>query len=254
MSIAIFTLYGLLLGSFLTVVVDRVPRGASIVSPGSACGNCGLRLGARDLVPVLSWLILRGRCRKCHTNIGIEPLVLELSTAVLFGLTAWHFGLSWRAVAFCVLMAGLVALSWIDLRIRRLPREITYTTMAVGFPLLCVAAFVEHEPRRIFTALFGAGIALALMLVIYSVSRGGMGDGDVRMSPLLGLYLGYLNPGLAPVGLFFGFLVGAFVGVSVMLASRLDRKTAIPFGPFLALGTVLGVFVGQRYIDIVLGR
>ena len=167
MSIAIFTLYGLLFGSFLTVVVDRVPRGASIVRPGSACGSCGLRLVARDLVPVFSWLALRGRCRKCHTSIGTEPLVLELSTAALFGVMAHHFGLSWEAVAFCVLMAGLVALSWIDLHTKRLPREITHTIAALGFPLLCVAALVAHEPRRIFTALLGAGIALAVMALTH---------------------------------------------------------------------------------------
>jgi leader peptidase (prepilin peptidase)/N-methyltransferase len=254
MTTAIFALYGLLIGSFLTVVVDRVPRGVSIVQPGSACGNCGLRLGPRDLVPVFSWLFLRGRCRKCHTSIGIEPLVLELSTSFLFGLTAWHFGLSWRSPAYCVLMAGLVALSWIDLRTRRLPREIIYWTAGLGLPLLCVAALVEHEPKRIWMLVLGAGIALAIMAIIYLVSRGGMGDGDVRLSPLLGAYLGFLNPGLAPVGLFFGFLIGAFVGVAVLVSTHGDRKTAIPFGPFLALGTVVAIFIGQRYIDFILGR
>jgi leader peptidase (prepilin peptidase)/N-methyltransferase len=254
MTTAIFALYGLLIGSFLTVVVDRVPRGASIVQPGSACGNCGLRLGPRDLVPVFSWLFLRGRCRKCHTSIGIEPLVLELSTSFLFGLTAWHFGLSWRSPAYCVLMAGLVALSWIDLRTRRLPREIIYWTAGLGVPLLCVAALVEHEPKRMWMMLLGAGISLAIMAVIYFASRGGMGDGDVRLSPLLGAYLGFLNPGLAPVGLFFGFLIGAIVGVVVLVSTHGDRKTAIPFGPFLALGTVVAIFIGQQYIDFILGR
>jgi leader peptidase (prepilin peptidase)/N-methyltransferase len=254
MTTAIFALYGLLIGSFLTVVVDRVPRGASIVQPGSACGNCGLRLGPRDLVPVFSWLFLRGRCRKCHTSIGIEPLVLELSTSFLFGLTAWHFGLSWRSPAYCVLMAGLVALSWIDLRTRRLPREIIYWTAGLGVPLLCVAALVEHEPNRMWMMLLGAGISLAIMAVIYFASRGGMGDGDVRLSPLLGAYLGFLNPGLAPVGLFFGFLIGAIVGVVVLVSTHGDRKTAIPFGPFLALGTVVAIFIGQQYIDFILGR
>jgi len=254
MTTAIFALYGLLIGSFLTVVVDRVPRGVSIVQPGSACGNCGLRLGPRDLVPVLSWIFLRGRCRKCHTSIGIEPLVLELSTSFLFGLTAWHFGLSWRSPAYCVLMAGLVALSWIDLKTRRLPRAIIYWTAGLGVPLLCVAALVEHEPQRIWMLLLGAGISLAIMALIYLVSRGGMGDGDVRLSPLLGAYLGFLNPGLAPVGLFFGFLIGAFVGVAVLVSTHGDRKTAIPFGPFLALGTVLAIFIGQHYIDIILAR
>jgi leader peptidase (prepilin peptidase)/N-methyltransferase len=254
MTVVIAALYGLLAGSFLTVVVDRVPRGASVVQPGSACGNCGLRLGPRDLVPVLSWLALRGKCRKCHTNIGTEPLVLELSTAFLFGLTAWHFGLSWRLPAFCVLMAGLVALSWIDLHSKRLPRAITHWTAIVGIPLLCVAALVEHEPRRIWMMLLGAAIAFAVMGLIYLASRGGLGDGDVRLAPLLGAYLGFLNPGLAPVGLFFGFAAGALVGVALMALKRAGRRTAVPFGPFLALGTVLAIFFGQRYIDLLLVR
>jgi leader peptidase (prepilin peptidase)/N-methyltransferase len=254
MTIVIAALYGLLAGSFLTVVVDRVPRGASVVQPGSACGNCGLRLGPRDLVPVLSWLALRGKCRKCHTSIGTEPLVLELSTAFLFGLTAWHFGLSWRTPAFCVLMAGLVGLTWIDLHTKRLPRAIIHWTAIVGVPLLCVAALVEHQPKRIWMMLLGAALSFALMGVIYLASRGGLGDGDVRLAPLLGAYLGFLNPGLAPVGLFFGFAAGAVVGVALMVTKRAGRRTAVPFGPFLALGTVLALFFGQGYIDLLLVR
>ena len=254
MTIAISAAYGLLLGSFLTVVVDRVPRGASIVSPGSACGNCGLRLGFRDLIPVFSWLALRGRCRRCRTNIGIEPLVLELVTGLLFGLFAWKFGLDWVLPAFCVLGAGLVGLSWIDLRTKRLPRQIIYVTAAIGIPLLCIAAIARHEPRRIWMMLLGAGIALAFMMIVYVASRGGMGDGDVRLSPLLGAYLGWINPGFVAVGLFLGFLAGAMVGVAMMAIGRAGRKTAVPFGPFLALGTIVAVFVGQRTIDLFLRR
>ena len=254
MTTVICALYGLLIGSFLTVVVDRVPRGASVVQPGSACGNCGLRLGVRDLIPVLSWLALRGKCRRCHTSIGIEPLVLELSTSFLFGLTAWHFGLSWRTPAFCVLMAGLVALSWIDLKTKRLPRAIIYWTALIGVPLLCVAALVEHEPKRIWMMLLGAAISLALMAFIYWASRGGMGDGDVRLSPLLGAYLGFLNPGLALVGLFFGFIIGAVVGLAMMATKRAGLRSSVPFGPFLALGTVLAIFFGPAYLDLLLGR
>lgn len=254
MTIAISAAYGLLLGSFLTVVVDRVPRGASIVAPGSACGNCGLRLGFRDLVPVFSWLALRGRCRRCHTDIGTEPLILELLTGLLFGLFAWKFGLDWALPAFCVLGAGLIGLSWIDLRTKRLPRQIIYVTAAIGVPLLCLAALVRHEPRRMWMMLLGAGLALAFMGLVYIASRGGMGDGDVRLSPLLGAYLGWLNPGFVGVGLFLGFFAGAVVGVAMMAAGRAGRKTAVPFGPFLALGTIVAVFIGQRCIDIFLRR
>jgi leader peptidase (prepilin peptidase) / N-methyltransferase len=254
MATTICALIGLLFGSFLTVVVDRVPRGKSIIHPGSVCGNCGLELRPLDLIPVFSWLALRGKCRQCHSSIGIEPLVLELSTAVLFGLMAWHFGFTVRTTPFCLLMVGLVALSWIDLRTRRLPRQIIYATAAVGIPLLCVAALVEHEPRRIWMLLLGAAISLAAMALIYWGSRGGMGDGDVRLAPLLGAYLGFLNPGLALVGLFFGFLAGAVVGVAVMVAVKGDRKMKVPFGPFMALGTVVAIFVGQDYIDLILAR
>ncbi len=111
---------------------------------------------------------------------------------MLFGL---HFGAAAVLPAFCILGAALVALSWIDLREHRLPREITYTAFVLGAIALTVAALVDDEPQRIWTMLFGAGLALAIMGAIYLVSRGGMGDGDVRLSPLLGLYLGWLNPG-----------------------------------------------------------
>src|SRR5688500_18004844 len=243
--VAIAAVAGLLIGSFLTVVVDRVPRGASIVRPGSACGACGLELGPLDLVPVLSWLVLGGKCRRCRTGIGVEPLVLELATAGSFVAMALHFRHGWETAAYCVLSAGLIALSWIDLRTKRLPREITYVTLAFGVPLLVVAALVRDAPDRIARMAGGAAIALAFMGLLYLVRRGGMGDGDVRLSPLLGAYLGWLGLGYVPVGLFLGFLFGSIVGVSAMVIGRAGRKTALPFGPFLALGTLVAVFVGR---------
>jgi leader peptidase (prepilin peptidase)/N-methyltransferase len=187
-------------------------------------------------------------------DIGKEPLVLELVTALLFGLFAWKFGLDWALPAFCALAVGLVGLSWIDLRTKRLPRKIIYATAAFGVPLLCIAALARHEPRRIWTMLLGAGIALAFMGLVYVLSRGGMGDGDVRLSPLLGAYLGWLNPGIVAVGLFIGFLTGAIVGLAMMAIGRAGRKTAVPFGPFLALGTIIAVFVGQWGVDRFMRR
>lgn len=242
---------GLLVGSFLTVVVDRVPRGGSVVAPPSACGACGHRLGPIDLVPVVSWLAVRGRCRYCGAPIGIEPLVIELATASIFVLFGLKFGADPVLPAFCVFGAALVALTWIDLRERRLPREITYTALLLCSAIIVVAALVNDEPERIWQAALGAGIALAVMLLIYVASRGGMGDGDVRLAPLLGLHLGYLNPGIVPIGLFYGFLLGAVVGVIAMAVGRADRRTAIPFGPFLAGGAVLAVFTGQWFVDQV---
>ncbi len=203
---------------------------------------------------MFSWLALRGKCRRCRIDIGKEPLILELVTSLLFGLFAWKFGLDWALPAYCVLAVGLVGLSWIDLKTKRLPRQIIYVTALFGVPLLCLAAIVNDEPERIWMMLLGAGIALAFMGIVYIASRGGMGDGDVRLSPLLGAYLGWLNPGLVPVGLFFGFLSGAIVGVAMIAGGRAGRKTAVPFGPFLALGTIVAIFVGQQCIDLFMRR
>jgi leader peptidase (prepilin peptidase)/N-methyltransferase len=254
MVIVYSAVLGLLIGSFLTVVVDRVPRRASIVTPGSTCGACGLRLGPLDLVPVVSWVALRGKCRQCRTSIGLEPLLVELATASLFVAMAVEFGLSWELAAYCVLSAGLVALSVIDLETQRLPREITYVTMAIGAPLLVVAALVAHEPERIWMAALGAVIYVALLGLIYLVSRGGMGDGDVRLSPLLGMYLGWSNPGLVPISLFLASIAGSVVGIAMMLLGRGGRQSAIPFGPFLAAGTIATIFVGQDLLDLVMAR
>jgi leader peptidase (prepilin peptidase)/N-methyltransferase len=245
---------GLVVGSFLTVVVDRVPRGGSVVRPPSACGSCGHQLTAPDLVPIGSWLVLRGRCRHCGTPIGVEPLIIETANATLFVAFGLHFGADIALIAFCVLGAALVALVWIDLHEFRLPREITYTAAAISAPILVVAAIADDEPERIWQAALGAGIALAIMGGIYLLSRGGMGDGDVRLAPLLGMHLGYLNPGIVPIGLFLGFLLGAVIGVAAMALGSAGRKTALPFGPFLAAGTVLAVFIGQDVVDLIWHR
>jgi leader peptidase (prepilin peptidase)/N-methyltransferase len=245
---------GLVIGSFLTVVIERVPAGGSVVAPPSRCGACRHRLGPLDLVPVGSYLALRGRCRYCGIAIGPDALVVELATAAIFVLFAIEFGDDAVLPAFWILGATLVAQTAIDLRTQRLPREITYTAIILGAPALAVAALVDDEPERIWMAALGAAIALALMGTIYVVSRGQMGEGDVRLAPLLGMYLGWVNPGIVAPGLFFGFIAGAVVGVVMVAVGDADRKTPVPFGPFLALGTVVAVFVGQPFVDLVLQR
>jgi len=242
---------GLVIGSFLTVVVDRVPRGASVMAPPSECGACCHRLTAPDMVPIGSWVALRGRCRHCGAPIGIEPLVIESLNTALFVAFGLKFGAHAVLTAFWCLAAALVALVWIDLHEFRLPREITYVAFTISLMIMMNAAVIDREFESFRDALIGAGIALAIMAVIYFASRGGMGDGDVRLAPLLGLHLGYVSLAIVPVGLFFGFLIGAVVGVVMMAASKAGRKTALPFGPFLAAGTVLAIFVGQDFVDLI---
>ncbi len=214
----IVALMGLLIGSFLTVVAERVPQGGSVVAPPSRCGNCGLRLGPLDLFPVVSWLALRGKCRQCKASIGIEPLVLELSTAALFLIFAVKFRDDAVLPAFCILAATLVVQTWIDLQTKRLPREITFWGGGLGAVALIVAALIRDEPERIWMAGLGAAIALALMAGIYCarkvLRRAWAGVRDVILAPMLGLFLGWLNPGIVAPGLFFGFIAGAIVGVA----------------------------------------
>ena len=157
---------GLLIGSFLTVVVDRVPRGGNINRPPSACGNCGLRLGPLDLVPVVSWVALRGKCRRCRNPIGIEPIVIELANVAIWVVFALKFhgdDLLEVLPAFLIFGSVLVAQTWIDIREQRLPREITFVGLVLGGAALVVGALLIEEPERIWMAVLGAAIVLALI-------------------------------------------------------------------------------------------
>jgi leader peptidase (prepilin peptidase) / N-methyltransferase len=252
--ISVVVVAGLVIGSFLTVVVDRVPRGGSIWTPPSRCDSCGLRLGALDLIPVVSWVALRGKCRRCRAPIGIEPIVIELSTVGIFVLFALKFEDTAPLPAYCILGAVLVAQTWIDLRTQRLPRSITYAGIVLGGIALTITAIVIDEPERIWMMVLGAAIALVAMWLIFWISKGGMGDGDVRLAPLLGMYLGWLNPAIVLPGLFFGFVAGAVFGVVMMSTDRASRRMEVPFGPFLALGTLVAIFWGQQFVDLVFAR
>lgn len=158
------------------------------------------------------------------------------------------------AAAVVVLVVGLGVLSWIDVRTQRLPRLWIYVTAAVGVPLLCLAALVEHRPRRMVTMVLGALLALGLLAVCYVAARGGLGDGDVRLAPLLGAYLGWYNPALVIVALLLGIGGGALFGIGLILVRRANRHTTFPFGPFLAAGTLAALVVGERLLDLVVNR
>ncbi|MEM8906025.1 MAG: prepilin peptidase [Actinomycetota bacterium] len=247
------TVYGLLVGSFLNVAVHRVPAGQSVVRPRSACPACTTPITARDNLPVISWVLLRGRCRTCAEPISVRYPAVEVLTGAAFAVMALRFGASWELPAFCVLMAGLVAVSAIDLDVRRIPTAILRVTAAAGLPFLVVAAVVASDPWPLVRVVIGAAGAYGVLLVVHLVSPQGMGFGDVRLAGLLGAFLGWLGPGHVPVGLMAGFFYGSVGGVAVLLARRGDRRTAIPFGPFLALGAVTAILAGEPLLDLYLG-
>lgn len=252
MLIAGCALLGLLVGSFAGLLVDRVPEGRPLSRPRSHCESCGHPLAPLEMVPVLSWLALRGRCRHCGAAVPVQSTIVELATATLFGAMAWRFGAHWELGGFLVLCVGLVALAAIDLRTHTLPREIIYATAGLGAPYLVAGALAADESVRLQWAVFGAVGALAFFLLLFLGWPAAMGDGDVRLAALLGLFLGWIGPMHTPVGLFFGFLAGSIVGV-VLLNRGAGRRTAVPFGPFMAAGAVVAILFGHPIIDLWIG-
>lgn len=240
---------GLAIGSFLNVVVWRVPKGESVVSPPSACPSCGHRIAPRDNVPVVSWLLLGGQCRHCHQRISPRYPLVEAGTAALFAVVALRFGLSWELPAFLYLAAITVALALIDIDVRRLPNAIVLPSYPVAGVLLVGAALLQGDPGSALRSVL-AGLALyTVYLVLALIYPAGMGFGDVKLAGVLGLYLGYLGWGEVVVGWFLAFLVGGLVGALLIVLRRAGRKSKIPFGPYMLVGAWLAVLFSDVLVD-----
>jgi leader peptidase (prepilin peptidase)/N-methyltransferase len=246
-------LLGLIIGSFLNVVVWRVPRGESVVHPGSHCPGCQTPIRTRDNLPVLSWLLLRGRCRDCDTAISARYPLVEVVTATLFALMAAWFGLSWELPAFLYLTAITVALALIDLDVKRLPNAIVLPSYVVGMVLLGGAAAITGEWGALLRAVLGMVAMFVFFFVLAVIHPAGMGFGDVKLAGVLGLYLGWLGWGELVIGGFLGFLLGGVVGIGLMVVRKAGRKTAIPFGPFMLVGALLAIVAAVPLTDLYLG-
>ena len=233
---------GAVIGSFLNVVIQRVPRGASIVRPRSHCPGCDAEIRARDNVPVLSWLILRGRCRHCHARISARYPAVELLTAAVFVAVAAARGIHPELLALLPFAAMLVAVAFIDFEYRLVPNRIL-----LPMAIWAVASGVLFRTGEL-PALLIAGAAAFLFLLIAALAYpGGMGMGDVKLAGVMGLYLGR---SVAPA-LLVAFLAGSLVGLAIMLRSGpAARKTGVPFAPFLALGGLVGLLAGPELVDL----
>lgn len=259
MLVVLAGLFGLVVGSFLNVVIYRVPNGLSIVSPPSACPRCGAPISPRDNVPVLSWLILGGKCRSCKVHIAMRYPLVELGTALAFaGVTAWVVGLQagtnplqtvLMLLAFLYLAAISITLALIDLDVHRLPNTIVLPSYAVGAALLGTSGIVGGD----VTVLLRVGISMAILWVAYLVMAlaypGGMGFGDVKLAGVLGMFLGYLGWGELAVGAFAAFLLGGVFALGLVAARRANRKSGIPFGPWMLAGAWVGIFFGAAVWD-----
>ena len=235
-------MFGAAVGSFLNVVVWRVPRGESIVSPPSHCPNCDAPIKPRDNIPIVSWLVLRGRCRNCGEPISARYPLVELGVALLFaGITADN-GVNWDLAWKLPFAAVLVALAAIDLDLHIIPNKIIYPTAVWGV-VSALLIRLGDLPELIAWGV-GAGLFFLLAAIVYPA---GMGMGDVRLAAVMGLYLG---SAVIPA-LLIAFLSGTVVGVAIMARHGVaeGRKMGVPFGPFLALGGLVALFVGPDLIE-----
>jgi leader peptidase (prepilin peptidase)/N-methyltransferase len=243
--------FGLVIGSFMTVAVHRLPKGESVVSPRSRCPSCGAVIEARDNIPVVSWLLLRGRCRRCGERISVEYPLLELATAGVVVLAAIRYPNPWRAVLVGGLLALMPGIALIDLRHRIIPNRLMYPSLLL-FPVLILLAWLIGE--AVDPARAGIGLLLygGILFIVAVVSRG-MGMGDVKLAALIGVVMGSL--GLRFVGVAAGAAVvfGGLGGV-VALAMGRGRKSAIPFGPYLAAGAVIAGLWGEEIASWYIAR
>lgn len=246
-------LLGLVVGSFLNVVVYRVPRGESIVRPGSHCPSCGAAVAARDNIPVVSWLVLRGRCRHCGASISPRYLVVEVLTAVLFAGSGIRLGPSATLPAALVAVGALVALAAIDLEKLVLPKKVVYPSLITEAALLVFAAGIDHAWTRLGVAGICAVAWFVLFFLINLAAPRALGFGDVRLSLLLGVFLGWFGWRYAVVGFFLANLAGAVVGLGLIAARLMDRRQPVPYGVFLALGAVGTFLAGPTFVSWATG-
>lgn len=248
---------GAAIGSFLNVVIYRLPAGLSLLYPPSRCPKCLHRLRARENVPVLGWLWLKGRCAHCKTQISARYPIIEAVTGILFVLVVWLFGLSWQTVGYWVFLAWLLALALIDIDTMTLPNPLTQSGLVVGLMFQVIWGWsatnswvgaIHYVVGGVLGAVLGIwlldGIAIAASVAFGQVA---MGAGDSKLAAMLGAWLGWKYLLLA------GFLacgLGSVVGIGAIALGLLDRKQPMPFGPFLALGAISAAFWGKWFLDL----
>jgi leader peptidase (prepilin peptidase)/N-methyltransferase len=241
-DVVVIGLFGLLVGSFLNVVIHRLPRGESLAHPPSRCPSCGASIKPYDNIPVVSWLLLRGRCRNCGAAIAARYPLVEAMTAATFAGAALTRGVDDDLALWLPFAAVMIAVAGIDLDHRVIPNKVVAPAAIWG-----LVATVLFRPDNIDDSLIAGGIAFAALLLTAVAYPAGMGMGDVKLAGVMGIYLG---SGVAPAML-VAFLSGSIVGLAIIAREGRDaRKKAVPFGPFLALGGLVGILAGPELVDL----
>ena len=252
--LVLLALGGLAVGSFLNVVIVRVPAHESLLRPRSHCPYCEAPIAARDNIPILSWFLLRGKCRACGEDIPLGYPLVEAANAVLWVLAGLRFGVDWPTPAFAALFSVLLALSVIDLELYLLPDRITYPSIVASLVILAGLSFVatDNPKGAILGALIGGvGYAgfLAVTLVAYELvaHKEGMGIGDIKLAVVLGLWIGWLHPILVIHAIILAGVLSVVVGGIALVVRRTSQP--YPFGPWLAIGAIVVILASSPLLD-----
>jgi leader peptidase (prepilin peptidase)/N-methyltransferase len=250
---------GASVGSFLNVVIYRLPAGLSLLYPPSRCPKCLHRLRKQENVPILGWIWLRGRCAHCKTPISVRYPLVEAATGILFVLSFWMFGWSWQTAGYWAFFSWLLALSLIDLDTMTLPNPLTQSGLVAGLVFQTIAGYLVTSTlagslSQLMQGIVGAVLGLWLLDIIaiagsVALGQSAMGGGDAKLAAMMGAWLGWKYLLLAG---FLACAIGAFIGGGAIAIGWLNRRQAMPFGPFLALGSVLAAFWGEAIVSTYL--
>lgn len=252
LAIILSVIIGLAVGSFLNVLIYRIPRKEPIGKDRSRCPKCKNQIENMDNIPVLSYLALRGKCRSCHEHISIKYPLVEALTAVVWGVTVWRVGVHLHTIGYLIFFSALIALTFIDLEHMLLPKKIIYPAGITLILFTVISSIINSELFRIRDSLIvGIAYFCFFYLMWEATKRRAMGFGDVRLSFFLGFAMGYYGFIVSYTGLLLSFFFGAFIGFIVAFLTSGGRKMKIPFGPFLAMGTIVVIWCAPAISDLV---
>lgn len=243
--IVLAILIGLLIGSFLNVCIYRIPEGGSIAYPSSHCQTCKTSLKPVDLIPVLSYLFYKGRCRYCGEKISVQYPVVEFLNAIIYLFLYLQFGFTLKMIGLAILCSLLIVIAFIDFKLQIIPDELIVFGIAAG-----LLWNIGHWNLSFFlNGLIGLAIGGGLFLIIAILSGGAMGGGDIKLMGVLGLWFGWK---LILLTMLLSFVIGAVLSVLLLLLKIKKRKDTIPFGPFIAIGAFIAIYYGNEILDFYL--
>jgi leader peptidase (prepilin peptidase)/N-methyltransferase len=249
-EIILIFILGLIVGSFSNVCICRIPRNESIIFPASHCPKCRSNISPKDNIPLLSYILLKGRCRNCKSKISIQYPIVELLTGLIYLIIYLTYGLSIQSLIYIILSSALVIIAFIDLNEQIVPDVISLPGIVIGFIISFFVPYISFINSSL-GVLVGGGIILGIGMagsVIFK--KEAMGGGDVKLAAMIGAFLGWKY---ITISLFLGFFLGALAGIFLIMAKIKSREDTVPFGPFIVLGSLITLLWGEKIISWYIG-